>query len=79
MPWIRDGRGCPRNRLTTVYTDFGYNYDSYRSIPHKRGIRLAVVRRDVAHGVAVSQREQAAWLDFRHVRPGDPEIWVAWF
>jgi transposase len=50
IPRIRGVRGCPRNRPKRLFADRGYDYDKYRHLIRKRGIRPLIARRGVAHG-----------------------------
>ncbi|MFF7756066.1 IS5 family transposase [Streptomyces sp. NPDC007971] len=50
IPRIRGVRGPPRNRPRRLFADRGYDYDKYRHLLRKRGIRPLIARRGVAHG-----------------------------
>lgn len=50
IPRIRGMRGRPRNRPKRLFADRGYDYDRYRCLLRKRGIKPFVARRGVAHG-----------------------------
>ena len=48
IPRIRGVRGRPRNRPKRLFADRGYDYDKYRHLLRKRGIRPLMARRGVA-------------------------------
>lgn len=50
VPPIRGVRGCPRRKPRCLYADRGYDFDKYRRLLWKRGIKPVIARRGVAHG-----------------------------
>lgn len=50
VPSIRGLRGRPRRRPRRLYADRGYDFDKYRRLLWKRGIKSLIARRGVAHG-----------------------------
>lgn len=63
IPRIGGLRGRPRNRPKRMFADRGYDFDKYRRLLCKRGIKPLIVGRGVAHGAAF------AWLHpFKRLR-----------
>ncbi|WP_432445260.1 IS5 family transposase [Streptomyces malaysiensis] len=50
VPPIRGLRGRPRRKPRHLYSDRGYDFDKYRRMLWKRGIKPMIARRGVAHG-----------------------------
>ncbi|MFJ3229373.1 IS5 family transposase [Streptomyces sp. NPDC086783] len=50
VPPTRGRRGRPRCKPRRVYADRGYDFDKYRRLLWKRGIKPMIARRGVAHG-----------------------------
>lgn len=50
IPRIRGRRGRPRNRPKRLFAGRGYDYDKYRRLLWKRGIKPLIARRGVVHG-----------------------------
>ncbi|CAG6390549.1 hypothetical protein SCOCK_10017 [Actinacidiphila cocklensis] len=50
VPPIRGVRGRPRRKPRCLYADRGYDFDKYRRLLWKRGIKPMIARRGVAHG-----------------------------
>ena len=50
IPPVRGRRGRPRQRPDTLYADRAYDYDKYRKLVRKKGIRPQFARRDTGHG-----------------------------
>lgn len=50
VPSIRGLRGRPRRKPRRPYADRGYDFDKYRRLLWKRGIKPVIARRGVAHG-----------------------------
>jgi transposase len=50
VPPIRGARGRPRRKPRRLYADRGYDFDKYRHLLWKRGIKPLITRRGVAHG-----------------------------
>lgn len=71
---IRGLRGRPRRNPRRLYADRGYDFDKYRRLLRKRGIKPLIVRRCVAHGSGLGKArwvvERAfAWLhQFKRLR-----------
>ena len=42
-------RGRPRQRPDALYGDRGYDFDKYRRLPRKRGVRPKIARRAAKH------------------------------
>ena len=74
IPRMRGLRGRPRNRPRRLYADRGYDYDKYRRLLWKRGIKPLIARRGVAHSSGLGRTrwvvERAfAWLhQFKRLR-----------
>ncbi|MFK3732363.1 IS5 family transposase [Streptomyces sp. NPDC088090] len=74
VPSILGLRGRPRRRPRRLYADRGYDYDKYRRLLWKRGIKPMIARRGVAHGSGLGRvrwvAERAfAWLhQFKRLR-----------
>ncbi|MEU6171623.1 IS5 family transposase [Streptantibioticus parmotrematis] len=50
IPAIRGLRGRPRRRPRRLFADRGYDFDKYRRLLRKRGIKPMIARRGIAHG-----------------------------
>jgi transposase len=50
VPSIRGRPGRPRSKPRRLYADRGYDFDKYRRLLWKRGIKPMIARRGVAHG-----------------------------
>ena len=65
---------CPRNRPKRLFADRGYDYDKYRRLLWKRGIKPRIARRGVAHGSGLGRTRWVvertfAWLhQFKRLR-----------
>ncbi len=70
IPSIRGLRGRHRRRPRRLYADLGYDFDKYRRLLWKRGIKPLIARRGVAHGSALGKERWAvAWLHhFKRLR-----------
>lgn len=74
VPPIRGLRGRPRHRPRCVYADRGYDFDKYRRLLWKRGIKPMIARRGVAHGSGLGKvrwvvERSFAWLhQFKRLR-----------
>ncbi|MFE7382111.1 IS5 family transposase [Streptomyces zhihengii] len=74
VPPIRDLRGRPRRRPRRLYGDRGYDFDKYRRLLWKYGIKLMIARRGVAHGSGLGKvrwvvERVFAWLhQFKRLR-----------
>ncbi|RKE22058.1 DDE family transposase [Streptomyces sp. TLI_171] len=74
VPCIRGKRGRPRNRPDQLYADRGYDYDKYRRLLWKRGIKPVIARRGVPHGSGLGAvrwvvERTNAWIHgFRRLR-----------
>jgi transposase len=67
VPPIRGLRGRPRRKPRRVYADRGYDFDEYRRLLRKRGIKPMIARRGVAHGSGLGKvrwvvERAFAWL-----------------
>ncbi|AIA07813.1 putative transposase [Streptomyces noursei] len=76
VPPIRGLRGRPRRKPRRLYADRGYDFDEYRRLLWKRGIKPLIARRDVARSSGLGKAcwivERAfAWLhQFKRLRTG---------
>ncbi|MFD3645175.1 IS5 family transposase [Streptomyces cyaneofuscatus] len=74
VPSIRGLRGRPRRKPRRLYADRGYDYDKYRRLLRKRGIKPMIARRGVAHGSGLGKvrwvvERTFAWLhQFKRLR-----------
>jgi transposase len=74
IPPIRGLRGRPRRKPRRLYADRGYDFDKYRRLLWKRGIKPLIARRGVAHGSGLSKvrwvvERAFAWLNqFKRLR-----------
>lgn len=74
VPPIRGRRGRPRSRPKRLFADRGYDYDKYRRLLWKRGIKPLIARRGVAHGSGLGKTRWVvertfAWLhQFKRLR-----------
>ncbi|MEW2297916.1 IS5 family transposase [Streptomyces sp. NPDC006743] len=58
-PPVRGLRGRPRRNPRRLYADRGYDFDKYRRLLWKRGIKPVIARRGVAHG---SRLRKVRWV-----------------
>lgn len=70
IPHIGGLRGRPRNRPKRMFADRGYDFDKYRRLLWKRGIKPLIARRCVAHGSGLGKTRWVAertfaWLHIR--------------
>ncbi len=74
VPAIRGLRGRPRRKPRHLYADRGYDFDKYRRLVWKRGIKPMIARRGVAHGSGLGKvrwvvERAFAWLhQFKRLR-----------
>ncbi|KQW12686.1 transposase [Streptomyces sp. Root369] len=74
VPAIRGPRGRPRRKPRRLYADRGYDFDKYRRLLWKRGIKPMIARRGVAHGSGLGKvrwvvERAFAWLhQFKRLR-----------
>jgi transposase len=74
VPPIRGLRGRPRRKPRHLYADRGYDFDKYRRLLWKRGIKPMIARRGVAHGSGLGKvrwvvERAFAWLhQFKRLR-----------
>ncbi|MFB7256845.1 IS5 family transposase [Streptomyces nojiriensis] len=74
VPPIRGRRGRPRRKPRRLYADRGYDFDKYRRLLRKRGIKPMIARRGVAHGSGLGKvrwvvERTFAWLHhFKRLR-----------
>ncbi|MFH9981725.1 IS5 family transposase [Streptomyces sp. NPDC017179] len=74
IPPIRGLHGRPRRKPRRLYADRGYDFDKYRRLLRKRGIKPLIARRGVAHGSGLGKvrwvvERAFAWLhQFKRLR-----------
>lgn len=74
VPPIRGLRGRPRIKPRRLYADRGYDFDKYRRLLWKRGIKPKIARRGVAHDSGLGKvrwvvERAFAWLhQFKRLR-----------
>ncbi|MFI0960648.1 IS5 family transposase [Streptomyces sp. NPDC021080] len=74
IPPIRGRRGRPRRKPRRLYADRGYDFDKYRRLLWKRGVKPLIARRGVAHGSGLGKvrwvvERAFAWLhQFKRLR-----------
>ncbi|MBO1286096.1 IS5 family transposase [Streptomyces sampsonii] len=74
VPPIRGLRGRPRRKPRRLYADRGYDFDKYRRLLWKRGVKPVIARRGVAHGSGLGKvrwvvERAFAWLhQFKRLR-----------
>lgn len=74
VPPVRGRRGRPRSKPRRLYADRGYDFDKYRRLLWKRGIKPMIARRGVAHGPGLGRvrwvvERSFAWLhQFKRLR-----------
>lgn len=74
IPPIRGRRGRPRRKPRRLYADRGYDFDKYRRLLWKRGIKPVIARRGVPHGSGLGKvrwvvERVFAWLhQFKRLR-----------
>ncbi|WP_434098441.1 transposase [Streptomyces mirabilis] len=74
IPRIRGLRGRPRSKPKRLFADRGYDYDTYRRLLWKRGIKPLIARRGVAHGDHLPDGAliRSAWRRAHRSAPGFP-------
>jgi transposase len=70
IPRIRGRRGRPRHRPGRLFADRGYDYDKYRRLVWKRGVKPIIARRQTEHGSGLGRHRWVvertfAWLHNR--------------
>jgi transposase len=71
---IQGLRGRPRRKPRRLYADRAYDFDKYRRLLRKRGIKPVIARRRVAHGSGLGKvrwvvERAFAWLhQFKRLR-----------
>ncbi|PBC92987.1 Transposase DDE domain-containing protein [Streptomyces sp. OV198] len=71
---IRGLPGRPRHRPKRLFADRGYDFDKYRRLLWKRGIKPLIARRGAAHGFGLGRtrwvvERACAWLhQFKRLR-----------
>ncbi|MFD7169070.1 IS5 family transposase [Streptomyces violascens] len=60
-------RAAPRRRPRRLYADRGYDFDKYRRLLWKRGIKPVIARRGVAHGSGLGKVRWVVWRAFAHL------------
>ncbi|MFE4216224.1 IS5 family transposase [Streptomyces sp. NPDC056844] len=74
VPAIRGLRGRPRRKPRRLYADRGYDFDKYRRVLWKRGVKPMIARRGVANGSGLGKvrwvvERAFAWLhQFKRLR-----------
>ncbi|MEV5934581.1 IS5 family transposase [Streptomyces sp. NPDC093250] len=74
IPHLKGRRGRPRHRPRQLFADRGYDYDKYRRLLWKRGIKPVIARRGVPHGSGLGTvrwvvERTNAWIHgFRRLR-----------
>lgn len=74
VPAIRGLRGRPRCKPRRLSADRGYDFDKYRLLLWKRGIKSMIARRGVVHGSGLGKvrwvvERAFAWLhQFKRLR-----------
>lgn len=74
IPRVRGLRGRPRSRPKRLFADRGYDYDKYRRLLWKRGIKPLIARRGAPHGSGLGRprwvvERTFAWLhQFKRLR-----------
>ncbi|MGW2080573.1 IS5 family transposase [Streptomyces sp. NPDC001939] len=74
VPPIRGLRGRPRRRPRRLYADRGYDFDKYRRLLWKRGIKPMIARCGIVHGSGLGKvrwvvERAFAWLhQFKRLR-----------
>ncbi|MFD8088258.1 IS5 family transposase [Kitasatospora sp. NPDC059722] len=74
IPHIRGTTGRPRHRPGQLFADRGYDYDKYRRLLGKRGIKPVIARRGMPHGSGLGTvrwvvERTNAWIHgFRRLR-----------
>ncbi|WP_133886092.1 IS5 family transposase [Streptomyces sp. BK208] len=74
VPPIRGVRGRPRRTPRRLFADRGYDFDKYRRLLWKRGIKPVIARRGAAHGSGLGKvrwvvERAFAWLhQFKRLR-----------
>jgi transposase len=70
VPHVRGRVGRPRRRPRTLIADRGYDYDKYRRLIWKRGVKPIIARRQIEHGSGLGRHRWVvertfAWLHNR--------------
>ena len=70
MPPVRGRVGRPRRRPERLVADRGYDFDKYRRLLWRRGIRPVIARRETGHGSGLGRERWVvertfAWLHNR--------------
>ncbi|MGF0168311.1 IS5 family transposase [Streptomyces koyangensis] len=74
VPPIRGLRGRPRRKPRRLYAGRGYDFDKYRRLLWKRGVKPVIARRGVAHGSGLGKvrwvvERAFAWMhQFKRLR-----------
>ncbi|MCL7493649.1 MULTISPECIES: IS5 family transposase [Streptomyces] len=74
IPRVKGRTGRPRHRLRQLFADRGYDYDKYRRLLWKRGIKPVIAGRGVPHGSGLGTvrwvvEHRNAWIHgFRRLR-----------
>ncbi|SOE16231.1 Transposase DDE domain-containing protein [Streptomyces sp. 2323.1] len=74
IPHIKGCTGRPRHRPRQLFADCGYDFDKYRRLLWKRGIKPVIARRGVPHGSGLGTVRRVvertnAWIHgFRRLR-----------
>ncbi|GGZ25237.1 hypothetical protein GCM10010327_65000 [Streptomyces nitrosporeus] len=74
IPRIRGLRGRPRSKPKRLYADRDYDYDKYRRLLWRRGVKPLIARRGVTHGSGLGKTRWVvertfAWLhQFKRLR-----------
>ncbi|MGI5359083.1 IS5 family transposase [Streptomyces sp. CA-252508] len=71
IPAIRGLRGRPRHKPRRLYADRGYDFDKYRRLLWKRGIKPMIARRGVAHGSGLGKVRWVVERAFAYERCAD--------
>jgi transposase len=53
---IKGHPGRPRKRPRMILADRGYDYDAYRRLVRRRGVRPVIGRRGIAHGSGLGRQ-----------------------
>ncbi|KOU36201.1 transposase [Streptomyces sp. WM6378] len=67
VPPIRGLRGRPRRRPRRLYADRGYDFDKYRRLLWKRGIKPVIARCGVARGSGLGKVRWVVERVFAHL------------
>ncbi|MGW1246789.1 transposase [Streptomyces sp. NPDC002535] len=69
IPPVRGLRGRRRSKPRRLYADRGYDFDKYRRLLWKRGIKPLIARRGVAHGSGLGRVRWGGRAHLRLVAP----------